>query len=431
MIEQHADADLKRAMAGMLSQDMATLAKVGHFMTEREGGSDLGRIVTRAERDGSDWKLYGEKWFCSAIDADFILALARPLGAPPGTRGLGMFVVPRKLPDGTLNSIRIVRLKDKLGTRSMATGEVIFDGAKAHAVGDVTSGIKMAVIPINHSRLSHGVRAAGMMRRCLNESLQFARRRIAFGKSVIEHPLMKRSLMKILVPTEQALSTFVFVASTLPSAEAGDPKARQVVRLATALLKFRACRDNAVVATAAMEVRGGCGYVEEWVTARLVRDAQTGLLWEGTSNINALDIVTRVIRKERAHEGLSAQLSELLQSVEIPAGIASALKTSLTRCIEAIVEISERPELEHLARQAASALYHAMSAVLLAWEGAMIWKASGDARRLLVAWMVLLHRGNRHGSLDVEESLKEQRAAELLLDDVRPVSMAEVAALVE
>src|SRR5439155_419647 len=141
--------------------------------------------------------------------------LARPRGGAPGTQGLGLFAMPRRLEDGSRNSYRIVRLKDKLGTRSMASGEIVMDGATAYLVGDAKRGFKQMMEQVNLSRLSHGVRAAAMMRRCLNEALAVARSRKAFGKTIGEYPLLRRQLMKIMLPTEQALSMYAFSADAM------------------------------------------------------------------------------------------------------------------------------------------------------------------------------------------------------------------------
>ena len=170
----------------MLSSDMATLWKGTQFMTESAGGSDVGAIETVARHEGDDWRLYGDKWFCSHADADVALMLARPEGAPAGTAGLALFALPRRLKDGRRNSYRIVRLKDKLGTRSMASGEIRLEGAVAYLVGDVTRGLKQMMEQVNLSRLSHGVRAAAMMRRCVNEALTCARARVVFGEKVVD-----------------------------------------------------------------------------------------------------------------------------------------------------------------------------------------------------------------------------------------------------
>ena len=227
------DALKKLLLDRLLSQDPATMLKGTQFMTEKAGGSDVGAIETEAERigvgaDGVErWKLYGQKWFCSHADADVAVMLARPRGAAPGTAGLGMFALPRRLEDGSRNSYRIVRLKDKLGTRSMASGEIILDGATAYLVGDVNRGFKQMMEQVNLSRLSHGVRAAAMMRRCLNEALAAARGRRAFGSAIAEYPLLRRQLMKIMLPTEQALSMFAFSADAMGRANGMTERGRQ------------------------------------------------------------------------------------------------------------------------------------------------------------------------------------------------------------
>ena len=186
-----------------------------------------------------------------------MLLLARPEGAKEGSRGLGLFLMPRRLENGERNSYRIARLKDKLGTRSMASGEVVLEGAVAFHLGALDRGLRQMMDMVNLSRMSHGARAAGMMRRCVNESMQVARNRSAFGRRLIEHPLMRRQLMKLLLPAEQALAVFTYDATVMDRARAGDAEAERVMRILTALLKYRACRDNLRVATGAMEVRGG------------------------------------------------------------------------------------------------------------------------------------------------------------------------------
>src|SRR3978361_617649 len=285
----------------MLSGDVATMWKGTQFMTERAGGSDVGTIETTARLDDGEWRLSGDKWFCSHADADVALLLARPEGALSATRGLALFALPRRLKDGRRNTYKIGRLKDKLGTRSMASGEIRLEGAVAYLVGDLDRGLKQMMEQVNLSRLSHGVRAAAMMRRCVNEATIAAQTRIAFGETIVNYPLLRRQLLKLIVPTEQALSMMLFAASSMDQANAGSSDAQGLLRILTPLLKFRACRDNIPVATGALEVRGGNGYIEEWVHARLVRDAHIGVLCEGTSNINALDIIQRAVGKSRVH----------------------------------------------------------------------------------------------------------------------------------
>src|SRR5581483_9024478 len=189
LIRKFADKPLQDyLLPKMLTGDVGTMWKGSQFMTERAGGSDVGTIETMARYEDGEWRLTGDKWFCSHADADVVLLLARPEGAQAGTRGLALFALPRRLKDGRRNSYRIVRLKDKLGTRSMASGEVRLEGAVAYLVGDASAGLKQMMEQVNLSRLSHGVRAAAMMRRCLNEAFACANSRVAFGKTIIEYP---------------------------------------------------------------------------------------------------------------------------------------------------------------------------------------------------------------------------------------------------
>src|SRR3984957_2421379 len=427
LIRKFASAELKDyLLPKMLSDDVATMWKGTQFMTERAGGSDVGAIETVARNENGEWRLHGDKWFCSHADADIALLLARPEGAPGGTAGLALFALPRRLKDGRRNAYRIVRLKDKLGTRSMASGEISLEGAVAYLVGDAGRGLKQMMEQVNLSRLSHGVRAAAMMRRCLNEAMVCARSRKAFGKTIIEYPLLRRQLLKIAVPVEQSLSMFLFAASAMDRANAGSKEAAATLRILTPLLKFRACRDNIPVATGAMEVRGGNGYIEEWVQARLIRDAHIGVLWEGTSNINALDIVTRAVGKSRAHRVLEAALRKLLdQATPIPAAFRDRLRLALDRTLAFAERVATEPVLEATARQASSALYHITSAILMTWESA---QPGADARRALFARLVLEHRLSAQDPLEPDASDWERGAVEILFSE-RSVSIAEVSGL--
>jgi acyl-CoA dehydrogenase len=423
LIRKFANDELKQyLLPKMLSNDITTLWKGTQFMTERAGGSDVGAIETVARRDGDVWRLTGDKWFCSHADADVALMLARPEGAPAGTRGLALFALPRRLKDGSRNSYRIVRLKDKLGTKSMASGEILLDGAVAYLVGDPERGLKQMMEQVNLSRLSHGVRAAALMRRCVNEALVSAHARTAFGQRVVTYPLLRRQLMKLIVPTEQALSMVMLAALALDEASAGSAEAQDLVRILAPLLKYRACRDNIPVATGSMEVRGGNGYIEEWVHARLVRDAHIGVLWEGTSNINALDIISRAVGKSGAHKSLAAAMKRRLDATNnLPTDFRNRLGLALDRSIALAAGVAAERQSEAAVRSAASALYHATSAVLLAWEGS---QPDVDARRLLLSRFVLEHRLTGKDPLSPPDDGWEREAIDLVLAD-EPVSLAQ------
>jgi alkylation response protein AidB-like acyl-CoA dehydrogenase len=429
LIRKFASAELKDyLLPKMLSGELATLWKGTQFMTERAGGSDVGAIETIARLQDGVWRLTGDKWFCSHADADVALLLARPEGAPSGTKGLALFALPRRLKDGRRNSYRIVRLKDKLGTRSMASGEIRLEGAVAYLVGDLDRGLKQMMEQVNLSRLSHGVRAAAMMRRCVNEAMIAAQTRVAFGETIVNYPLLRRQLLKLIVPTEQALSVMLFAASSMDRANAGSTDAQSLVRILTPLLKFRACRDNIPVATGSMEVRGGNGYIEEWVHARLVRDAHIGVLWEGTSNINALDIIQRAVGKSGAHRILGDALKRRLdEAASLPAGFRNRLKLALERALTLAEQVAAEPGAEATARLAASALYHATSAILLAWEGS---HSSVDARRALLARFVLDHRLTARDPLAPSSDAWEREATDIVLAD-EPASPTRVATLLD
>ncbi len=414
-----------RFLERMWTQDMTRLYKGAQFMTEKVGGSDAGAAELVAVPDGDAWRLYGEKWFCSNVDADVSVLLARPQGAVTGGKGLGLFVMPKTLDDGTRNAYRIVRLKDKLGSKSMPSGEIVFEGALAWHLGDIDKGMKQMLEMVNSSRISHLTRAAGMMRRCLNEALAAARHRQAFGRTVVDFPLMRRQLMKMKVPTEQSLSALMY-ASTLYGNESAQ--AKKLLRIATPVFKYRACRDNVTVATAAMEARGGNGYIEDWPNARLVRDAHLGLLWEGTSSVNALDVVTRAVGKERAHEALADDLADRSRGAGgVPGQFRTRVDGAVKQAIDFAAEVAASPEHERYSRIASGGLYHAITAVLMLQEGSKLGVSGGDARRMLLARMVLDHRLTERPKYSLGAKWEDEAAA-LLLDDA-PMPMEKAAAL--
>ncbi|KVM61738.1 DNA alkylation response protein [Burkholderia ubonensis] len=378
-----------RYLPMLASRNFDTLYQGAMFMTEQAAGSDVGRIATRAARDTDShgdtvWRLYGDKWFCSNADADLAMVLARPDGAPDGIKGLALFLLPKTLPDGTRNHYRIVRLKDKLGSRSMASGEIALEGAHAHLIGEVGRGFHQMADMINMSRLSNGVRAAGLMRRAMNEALHVAMHREAFGRTLIEMPLMQRQLMKMLLPTEAARTMFIRIALLLQQADAGDAEAARCVRILTPLIKFRACRDARRVTGDAMEVRGGTGYIEEWSDARLVRDAHLGSIWEGTSNIVALD-VARAAQRERALDALHAFLADRLGQAPLPDASRTVFRRVLARATDALAQVAASGD-DAGVRQAASALYYASAAILMACEGVC---TAPDHRRLALAHLIV------------------------------------------
>lgn len=388
-IRRYAEPALvERYLAGLTATTLEEQTQGAMFMTERAAGSDVAATVTRAVPDGDSWRLHGDKWFCSNADAGLALVLARPDGAPAGIKGVSLFLLPRILPDGSRNRYRIVRLKDKLGTRSMASGEIVLDGAIAWMVGEPGRGFAQIAEMVNQSRLSNAVRSAGMMRRALREALAVARGREAFGRRLIDLPLQRRQLMKLTLAAEQALSMSMFTADALARADAGDDEGKALRRILTPLLKFRVCRDARKVTGDAMEARGGVGYIEEWIEPRLVRDAHLGSIWEGTSNIVALDVL-RAARKEMAHVALAGSLGVRMAEAGVEEDLRARLTALLARATAAVDTAAKAGAAgDRRARTVASGLYHAASACVLACDGARL----GDRRRTLLAESVIRHK---------------------------------------
>jgi alkylation response protein AidB-like acyl-CoA dehydrogenase len=419
-----------RYLDGLTTTDMDRLTQGGQFMTEKEGGSDVGTLTTTAVPEGDHWRLHGEKWFCSNADAEVVMLLARPEGGSPGTRGVGLFLMPRFLDDDSQNHYRIVRLKDKLGTRSMASGEIKLEGAIAYAVGRLDRGFVQMAEMVNSSRLSNGVKSTALMRRAHHDATTVATNRVVFGRRIIDLPLGRRQLLKIALATEQALSMSFLTADALDRAEAGSQDAAALLRILTPTLKFRATRDARKVCGDALEMRGGIGYVEEFATARLLRDAHLGSIWEGTGNVVALDALKRAVGRHGAESALAADLhARLDDSSTVPQAFRDRLRGLVDRAIGFAREVASRADNEAEARRATGLLYHVASAVSLCWEAGRIDAMRGDARRLLLSRLVIDHRLSAHDPFRLTENATQEAIANHLLGE-RAVGMAEVGELV-
>lgn len=300
---------------GLISTEPGNRYTGAMFMTETQAGTDIAKTETTAEQDEYDpnvWYLTGDKWFTSNPDADVILTLARfPGGEEHSTRGVGLFMLPKHLPDGTKNSYGIRRLKDKFGTRSMPSGEVRLDSAYALQVGQLDRGFRQMAEMINTSRLSNAMRSAALMRRATVEALDHARGREIFGKALIDQPLMRATLMPLQVESEGALGMIFYAGQQLEASDHGDERATKLIRVLTPIAKHYICKRARWVTGESMEVRGGNGYIEDFPNSRLVRDSHLGSIWEGASNVIALDVL-RCMRKFRSHEVLAAAMQEKL-----------------------------------------------------------------------------------------------------------------------
>ncbi|WP_417233661.1 acyl-CoA dehydrogenase family protein [Arthrobacter sp.] len=358
------------------------------FMTEIQAGTDIARTETVAERDGEGWKLSGRKWFASNPDADIILTLARYPGGDDSTRGVGLFMLPKVRPDGARNAYVIDRLKDKLGTRSMPSGEVTLNGAYAVQVGELERGFRQMAEMVNTSRLSNAMRSTALMRRSVNEAVAHARQRVVFGRPLIEAPLMRMTLLPLQAEAEAALGMVFFAGDTLQRADAGDATATQLIRVLTPLAKHYICKRARHVTGEAMEVRGGRGYIEEWPDARLVRDSHLGSVWEGSSNVIALDVL-RCLRQQGTHRLLTETMTASLEAVVLPEA-GGDVRTLLSRWKAITVRgdallTGQGADAEALIGRYADALAQLVMATLLLTQADTEASRDGNLRKLLVA----------------------------------------------
>jgi alkylation response protein AidB-like acyl-CoA dehydrogenase len=314
VLERHGSGALAaETIERLTTRDVSQLWQGAMFLTERQGGSDVGanRVTARAEE--GRWLLNGDKWFCSNAGAEAILALARMPGGPPGTRGLGLFLVLRDRPEGNGRTIVIHRLKEKLGVRSMATGEITFEDTEGFLIGGAGEGFKQMAEMLNLSRLYNAVASVAAMRRAALEALAYGAHREAFGHALRDLPLWRATMADVVAETLGAFLLTFEAVRALDRADGGGEDARRLTRLLIPMAKILSGKLSIQMVSDAMEAIGGNAYIEESILPRLLRDCQVLPIWEGTSNILSLDVL-RVNRRDRAYEPFFARAGEALEA---------------------------------------------------------------------------------------------------------------------
>jgi alkylation response protein AidB-like acyl-CoA dehydrogenase len=313
LLEHRATDLVARALPRLTSRDPRTFWTSGQWMTERSGGSDVSGTETEARPDGEGrYRLHGNKWFTSAITADMALTLARVEGVP----GLSLFYVETRREDGTLNGVRVLRLKDKLGTRALPTAEIDLEGALAFPVGELGHGVRKITPLLNTTRLHNAVAATGLMARALHLLRDYAGRRSVFGRPLRAHPLQVETFAELQVEYEAALALTFEAVRLLGRLEAGEASTeeRAALRLVTPLAKLMTGKQAVAVVSEALEGFGGSGYMEDTGLPVLLRDAQVLPIWEGTTNVLSLDAL-RACQRDGALSGWAGlaarRLSEL------------------------------------------------------------------------------------------------------------------------
>ncbi|MGE0408102.1 MAG: acyl-CoA dehydrogenase family protein [Amphiplicatus sp.] len=278
-------------------------ATMGMAMTEKQGGSDVRANTTRAVGIGADdYVLTGHKWFCSAPMCDAFLTLAQT------DAGLTCFLVPRFLPDGGRNALHIMRLKDKLGDRSNASSEIEYHGAHARRVGEEGRGVRTIIDMVHHTRLDCVIGSASGMRAALTQALWHAAHRNAFQKTLIDQPAMRAVLADLALESEAATALAIRLARAFDRA-AKEPAEAAFARLATPIAKYWICKRQPGMVAEAMECLGGAGYVEDGVMPRHFRQSPLNAIWEGSSNVIALDILRAITREKNSLEAARAQVA--------------------------------------------------------------------------------------------------------------------------
>ena len=389
VLDRFAPEAVRDAHLPALTRMDGTASTGGTWVTEKRGGSDVGATETVARRTNDGILLSGLKWVASNVDGGIALTLARPEGAADGGGGLGLYLVPARAPDGGPNSYRIRRLKDKLGTRGLATGEIELEDAHAVEVAPPPDGLKTMMAALGYSRIHNAMASAGIQRRAFAEALAHAETREAFGHRLAAYPMVQDQLVEMQVRVEASVALAFAAARAFDEAQK-TPAEQPWMRLVTALAKYLTAAWAITTTSRAIEILGGNGYTEEYPTARLYRDAQVLTVWEGPPNIQALE----VLRLAGADSpGLAAFHARLDAILNLPFAAnhsafvrARALVFQARREVAALTALirDDQAEAQRQAHRLMDRMAKGLAAALLVEEAATDW-GTGDARKAVVA----------------------------------------------
>ncbi|MYL34023.1 isovaleryl-CoA dehydrogenase [Pontibacillus yanchengensis] len=394
LLDHYGSEELKAAyLPHVLSTGEVELYEGATFLTERQGGSDVGANETTAVQGGDHYKLYGEKYFASnAGMCGVAMVLARTEDAPEGTKGLSLFLVPWRNEDDSLNGIQIRRLKDKLGVRAVPSAEVVFDGAEAYMVGEPQKGIHYMMEALNLSRVCNAVASIGIMQRAYLEARDYAYERSAFRNQLKDFPMIQDTLATLKAKQEvdtssvfQLISLFDYVMN---EPENTSEKDQALNRLLIALLKKETAEQAIHFSHESIEMHGGNGYIEDFVTPRLLRDAQVLTVWEGTANILGLEVL-RLMKKYHIDkmfiDEIKGRIDQLPVSLSEEYGLIygelDALKKQAAR-----IAVMEDEEQTYYAKFIAEKMTKIFESVV-ALEDAVI----GGERKLAIAKVFMQH----------------------------------------
>ncbi|MDZ4662109.1 MAG: acyl-CoA dehydrogenase family protein [Pseudomonadota bacterium] len=393
-LELYGSAELKaRAFSKLTSGNPDTFWSSGQWMTEKTGGSDVSLTATVAKKVDGKFTLYGDKWFTSATTSQMAITLARIEGAPPGSKGLSMFYLELRDEKGNLNNIRVHRLKDKLGTRAVPTAELTLEGTAATLIGTEGDGVKKISSLFSITRVWNSCCAASFMRRGMFLARDYAHKRVAFGKKLIDHPLHQNTLAELEAQSQGAFHITFRVAELLGKDElnTATENDRVLLRVLNPIVKLYTAKKAIAHASEVLESFGGAGYCEDTGLPRLLRDAQVLSIWEGTTNVLSLDMV-RAHAKERGLDILAKEIQNQLEKISessLPAlgGIAESIKSSLDTAVAMLhkIEKSGSDALEQSARELAMGFGDLYAATLLLSQADWELKSFGKSLAHLCA----------------------------------------------
>jgi alkylation response protein AidB-like acyl-CoA dehydrogenase len=381
----HASKEIRCKYLHDLTRMDGRTATGGTWVTEQHGGSDVGATTTTAVPQNGRFALHGLKWFTSNANCGMAIATARPQGAEAGSAGLGLYLIQSHLDDGSSNHYVIRRLKDKLGTRGLPTGETELLGAEALEIAGPPHGFKFMMAALEYSRVHNAVGAAGLQRRALREAVQWARSRKAFGHALAEYPMVRDELLGIRVRFE-AGTLLAFEAALAFDAAIADTKNGTWLRLVTALAKYLTAEDAIRASRATLELVGSNGYTSDYPIARIHRDAQVLTVWEGPANIQALELLRLLAPKYAGQVQYERRVRGIID--RLPAAMAplrSALDSRLRGDVAAIASTTaDEASSQRYARKLLERLSHSLAFAFMC-ETAAEAHSNGDDRRMLTA----------------------------------------------
>lgn len=418
LIDLYCDEEVKaRLLPHIYTDNVEDFFTGAMFITEKTGGSDVGANITVATPiEGNKYLLTGEKWFCSNANADLIFALARTDAAIKGTKGLSIFLVEKHLPSGERNAIDTIRIKDKLGVRSMATAECMLTDAIGTLVGKEFNGFKVMVEMINISRLYNSVAALSCSRRALAEAYQFLCYRDTFGKAAIEHSLIREKLTELGALN---VANFYLVWRTIKSldlADAGNENEAQLFRIINPMTKKWSAETGVYITRESMELMGGLGYIEDTVMPKLMRDVMVLPIWEGSGNIIILDML-RAMTKSKGFEVICDEINRSVKNISeyekyLPAGLLSRIwmleeLNNLISFSETLKKLSQ-DEMEASAKPFFEKLVALYQVSLLAEE------LNDESKKWIVPALTFLLGKFKPAALSVQKPLTSEEVKDLI-----------------